>query len=370
MNDHRVHDRVVVSASAWLEMALAAIVTEARSSPVGLRDVVFDQMLLLSAKPRRTVQLTLLPAGGDGTTFEIHSLAEDADQTVPWTRHARGWTTTGDRLPIASSPLSELRFRLRDSVSPTTLAERLRERGLHYGPAFQCVERLWRRDREALGQLQVPTALAEQATAYRVFPGLLDAAFQMVAVALPANVVTSTAASTYVPTGLAALRYHRSPDRHCWAHVLLRQTHSDKVEIDIRLLSETGQPLVEIAGLQLEPLRIPPPVPSDTAIPLPPVDTAVVSRAALLAVEAPGRHALLHLYLRQQFASALRIPETRLDDSVPVGSLGLDSLMLINLGTKLEQDLGVKLEITDFIAGPSVSSLTETLLEELTREGQ
>jgi myxalamid-type polyketide synthase MxaB len=370
LNDHRVHDRAVVPASAWLEMALAAIVAEPRPSPVGLRDIVFEQILLLRGRPSRTVQLTLLPASGGETTFEIHSLAEDADATVPWTRHARGWTAAGDRLPIASSPLSELRFRLRESVSPTTLGERLQERGLHSGPAFQCVERLWRRDREALGKLQVPATLAQQATAYRVFPGLLDAAIQMVAVALPAHLLPSAGASTYVPTGLTALRFHRSPERHCWAHVLLRQTELDKVQADIRLLTETGQPLLEIAGLRLEPLPFPAPVPSARAVPPPRPATAVVSRAALLAVEAPGRHALLRSYLRQQFASALRITETRLDDSVPVGSLGLDSLMLVNLGTKLERDLGVRINITDFLAGPSVSTLTETLLEELTREGQ
>jgi acyl carrier protein len=350
-----VYDLPAVPGAAWLEMALAA----AGSGPVGLRDVAFERMMLLPAGQARTVQLVLTPDGAGGAAFAVSSLPDGAAATADWPRHARGHTGPAKPLLRASAPLSDLRFRLREPLAAEPLYDRLRARGLHYGPAFRGVEQVWRRDREALGRLRLP---AEQSAAFRVHPALLDAAFQLVAAALPAQ---TSDAMTYVPAGLAGLCFHRSPTSPGWGHVVLRLTGADAVEADVRLLDDAGQVAVEVAGLRLEAVTTRPAV-ADIVAPELRADGTAPTPDAVLAAAAPERHDLLQTYLRQQVADTLGLTVAKVDVAAPLPSLGLDSLMTVRLGMRLERAFRLKVEMVDFVEGLSVSALTTKLLERMT----
>jgi acyl carrier protein len=77
---------------------------------------------------------------------------------------------------------------------------------------------------------------------------------------------------------------------------------------------------------------------------------------------------LLQSYLRKGLADALGLAEPRLDVTVPLRHLGLDSLMVVRLGKRLERDLGVPLRMADLAEGPSVAALATAVLEQLTRQ--
>ena len=57
----------------------------------------------------------------------------------------------------------------------------MEKHGLQYGPSFRGVERIWRRNGEAIGRLRVPEAVASEASAYRIHPAVLDACFALYA---------------------------------------------------------------------------------------------------------------------------------------------------------------------------------------------
>jgi acyl transferase domain-containing protein len=366
LEDHRVQELPVVPGTAWLEMVLTAAM-DGHAGPVNLRDIAFEEMLPLPSGRKRTVQLTRTRAEASTSLFEIHSIFDNTDEASAWVRHARGRIAPGEKLPIASPPLSDLRFRLRKAMDPAALYEQLRRRGLHYGPAFQCLEQLWRRDREALGLLRLPSALAQQAGVYQVHPALLDAAFQLVAAALPANFFQSSETTLFVPTALAGLCFHRRPALRCWGHAFVRQIAAEGLEADIRLLDETGETLLEVARLRLQPLRSR----ADRVAPAVdgrPTDAPILDRAALLAADEPQRLASLQSYLRKQLAHALRVAESRLDESAPLDAFGLDSLMLLGLEVRLTHDLGVATKVADLLDGASIATLTPRLLEAIARK--
>jgi acyl transferase domain-containing protein len=372
LSDQRIHDIPVVPGVVWLEMALEAG-TARHGGSVGLREVAFEEMLLLSPGHPRTVQFTLTHADGQGSFFEIYSATADADTASPWTRHARGQITSAARLPIASPPLSDLRFRLRQTIAPDTLYERLRERGLHYGPALRCIEQLWRRDREALGKLRLSQELAEQSRAYQFHPVLLDAAFQLVAAALPAKMLQASEGKIFIPTRLTGLCFHRCATMPCWGHVCIQRMDGEILEADLRLLDETGEALLDIAGLRFQSFGGQHLVACNRSLPANVPDTLrsdapTLDREMLLAAEGQRRHDLLQAYLRKQLAHTLRLAESRLDVTAPLQAFGLDSLMLLGLGAKLMHSLGVTVKMSDLLGETSIATLSSWLMEKITQD--
>ena len=365
LEDHRVQNLLVVPAAVWLEMALAATRTEEPAGPVALRDVRFEEMLLLPPSGTRTVQLTLTQPEPDKKRFEIHSPRQAQQGASAWVRHACGRMATFEKLPIASPPLSDLRFRLRKAMSPAVLYQHLGQRGLQYGPRFRCVEQLCRRDREALGLLRLPLDLEQHVGAYHAFPALLDSAVQLVAAALPAPLLPASETSLSVPTFLAGLNQHRRLPGRCWGHVSIRQFSAEALDADIRLLDENGQVVLEIAGLRLQPLHSRPVAasPSEDGCPR---EELILNRAELLAEAEPRRLAIMQAFLRRQVASTLRIAEARLDDDAPLHAFGLDSLMLLGLRLKLTHALGATIEDAVFLDGTSLATLAPRLLAALT----
>jgi polyketide synthase 12/myxalamid-type polyketide synthase MxaF len=89
-------------------------------------------------------------------------------------------------------------------------------------------------------------------------------------------------------------------------------------------------------------------------------------RDALLALE-PGRRrrALLEDHLRRRVAQVLRLAPTRVDVGKPLRTLGLDSLMALELRNRLEADFGLKLPATLVWNHPTVSALVPHFAERL-----
>jgi acyl carrier protein len=74
---------------------------------------------------------------------------------------------------------------------------------------------------------------------------------------------------------------------------------------------------------------------------------------------------LLESGITEQVAKVLGFSATRLDIAESLTSLGLDSLMAIELRSWLNKETGVNLPTMKIMQGPSISQLAELILEEL-----
>ncbi len=89
-------------------------------------------------------------------------------------------------------------------------------------------------------------------------------------------------------------------------------------------------------------------------------------RKALSTINEPSaRHSLLTLYLQEQAARVLCLTPSQVDVERPLGTLGLDSLMAVELTHKVETDLGVILPIANFLQGPGIAQLSHDILVQL-----
>ncbi|WP_342374538.1 acyltransferase domain-containing protein [Myxococcus stipitatus] len=108
---------------------------------------------------------------------------------------------------------------------------------------------------------------------------------------------------------------------------------------------------------------------------LPPVPDAATLQAAsltastfskdLLSAEPAQRGPLLDSYLRELVASLLKMPVARLDSEQPLNTLGLDSLLSLELKHKIHAETGVNMQLDELLQGASVAHLSQRLAEQL-----
>jgi len=150
--------------------------------------------------------------------------------------------------------LEDIQERCQKEIPVPVFYGMLRERGIQLNASFQGIERLWRRDGEALGQVQLLEALEPEAGYYQVHPTLLDACFQVLVAALPDEALAGNTGTLYLPTGLRSFQLHGRPGKRVWSHAALESNAdllSDVIEGNVRILDEDGRVVAEALGLRL-----------------------------------------------------------------------------------------------------------------------
>lgn len=254
LRDHQVQGMTVLPGAAYIEMGLAAAAV-LPDAAYQLHDVVFKQALFVPPAAGCTLQVALAPAAGGAANFQIASRRSDSQEQTEWVIHAVGQLQPSDTpdASVASSDTPEqIRARCTVNISQAEHYQTMQASGLSYGPCFQAISEIWRRDGEALGQLQLPADLHTDTASYRVHPVLLDAAFQIVAATLPR---AEHGSDPFLPVGIRSLRVHGKPGTQVWCHALLCSpltNDAQRHEADLLLCDEAGRIVVEARGLQLQ----------------------------------------------------------------------------------------------------------------------
>ena len=87
--------------------------------------------------------------------------------------------------------------------------------------------------------------------------------------------------------------------------------------------------------------------------------------AAILAAPPAERQRLVQAHLQREVARVLGLAVSKLDVNQPLNTLGIDSLMAVELKNRIESDLRVAVPLIKVIQGPSVAELTVLLLNQL-----
>jgi acyl carrier protein len=85
-----------------------------------------------------------------------------------------------------------------------------------------------------------------------------------------------------------------------------------------------------------------------------------------MATPAGQRVELLADHLRQHASVVLRLAPSKIDVEQPLITMGIDSLMAVELRNRVEKDLGVSIPLLQLVKGPSLSELARTLIGAMT----
>jgi len=150
------------------------------------------------------------------------------------------------------------RERCVESISGAEHYERLRERGMEFGPGFAGVQNIWKGEAEAIGELDLPSVLEADVEAYEFHPAMLDAGLQLFMAILPTNDKASIGDRIYAPVGIGEVRVHSKPERKMWAHVSLRPetgVNAGTLIGDLRMFDERKNLIAENWGVRLQVLE-------------------------------------------------------------------------------------------------------------------
>jgi myxalamid-type polyketide synthase MxaE and MxaD len=259
--DHRVQGTVVLPGMAYVSMALSAAEEVFGRGPSALRDVEFHSALFLpEGKGARTVQTTVVMDGAEGAMVHVHSrssrasLGGDADN--PWTLHMSARIEQGrGAQPGASAPaaVAAIEARCGEEIARADFYRSLEEIGNQFGPRHQGIERLRRREGEALGRVALPSALGAEARQYFIHPAFLDACMQVGLAAMPtgerggAELGVQTA---FMPVRIERLAAHQRPGDLLWSHARFDPCAGVDLREDVRLFDDDGRVLLEVTGLE------------------------------------------------------------------------------------------------------------------------
>ncbi|MCW2144132.1 Acyl transferase domain-containing protein, partial [Actinoplanes cyaneus] len=166
---HVVLDRIVVPGTALVEMVLAAADRAGAGAGV-LDELLLQAPLTLTADGGVQVRVTV----GDGPEARPVTVHARADESEPWTLHATG-SVSADGSPepaglVAWPPAGA------DEVPIGDFYASLAGTGMTYGPSFQALRQVWRRDDEVFAEVTNDEAI----TGYGLHPALFDAALHAV----------------------------------------------------------------------------------------------------------------------------------------------------------------------------------------------
>ncbi|MEM8531240.1 MAG: amino acid adenylation domain-containing protein [Chloroflexota bacterium] len=87
-----------------------------------------------------------------------------------------------------------------------------------------------------------------------------------------------------------------------------------------------------------------------------------LTRETLLRANSAEHQGLMESYLQQLLAHVLAVPIEKLDQQRTISTLGLDSLMAVEVQHTIEQDFNLLIPMVDVIQGPSIPQFAATLL--------
>jgi NADPH:quinone reductase-like Zn-dependent oxidoreductase len=253
--DHKLQGASLLPATAYVEMALAASAEVLDNTPFALTEIEFKKALFLGEAGASTVQ-TILYAGAPGQMhFRVYSRPAGNDGRDSWTLHATGKARIENGRENSSDVLmsspDEIRSRCTEDVSGADYYQALRSMGFDYGPAFQGIERVWRGQGEALGQIKLPQSLESDQGKYRLHPAVLDSCTQVLAAAVSLS-IGEDADGLYIPISYGEVREFKPAGPRFWSHARLWEENGDSKTLqgDVRLLDDEGRVLAEVLGVR------------------------------------------------------------------------------------------------------------------------
>ncbi|MFF8956261.1 type I polyketide synthase [Streptomyces sp. NPDC014894] len=244
--DHAVGGAVLVPATAFLELAFAAA---DRAGAGRIEELTVEAPLVLAERAAVRVQVAVgAPEPDGGRAFTVHVRPDaGADDPEPWTLHASGvlgGTAAGEGPSVPRQwPPAGAKPEPLDGVY-----DRLADLGYAYGPAFQCLDALWRSGDELYAEVSLPVEQHAAAERFGLHPALFDALLHpLVLHAAEAGTPGEGVRLPFAWTG-AALRAAGATA----LRVRIAPTGPDAYTL--AAVDPAGQPVISLEGLTLRPV--------------------------------------------------------------------------------------------------------------------
>ncbi|MFC9758819.1 type I polyketide synthase, partial [Streptomyces sp. NPDC056921] len=174
--DHAVFGSVLLPGTAFVELALHA---GERVGCAVLDELTIQAPLVLPERGAVILQVVVGAGAEDGRRpVAIHSSPANSVEDETWTLHASGFVAEA----VAQPAVGLAEWPPRDAVVVETggLYEDMAGAGFGYGPVFQGLRAVWRRDGEVFAEVALGQDLWDEAGRFGLHPALLDSALHAI----------------------------------------------------------------------------------------------------------------------------------------------------------------------------------------------
>jgi acyl transferase domain-containing protein/NADPH:quinone reductase-like Zn-dependent oxidoreductase/NADP-dependent 3-hydroxy acid dehydrogenase YdfG/acyl carrier protein len=253
LRDHVVADKVLLPGAAYLDAGLAAAAQITGRPAPALDDVRFVAPLVVEDNDITTLRFTVESSSGRFTA------SSRSKSSAGWTRHASGRIVDGLIRPELQLPeVTEYA-----AIKAADLYDRLAERGLKYGPAFQRILDARVGEGRVVARIDASGAGAT-ASNHQAHPAVLDAALQCVALLVgeQSNGLDTGALGAFVPAAVRHVRHFAELPDHVMVGVTRREAEPGEANLvaDVVLADWEGHVLIELHRVQFQPISPRPPV--------------------------------------------------------------------------------------------------------------
>jgi acyl transferase domain-containing protein/aryl carrier-like protein len=358
---HRVGGDVVAPGAVFMTMALQAARKAVGEGTRALKRIIFSHALILAPDAQPRLQ-TVLKAHDDGQELQTFSMGEDSG----WVLHARSVIDSsqgqdGD-LTEALAARDELLRSAAMVLDQSRYYELLGGCGLEYRSGFRSIESVWSKDQRAFGRIAVPSDVVAEPELFQV--ACIDSALQLAIATLPPSIVFR--GRQLISIGVDGFTFHHVPSGVFQAYARCGNGLDPNVfSVDVVAFAESGEPLFQVEGLKVRLLEV---APSATRgkVQGEPARQAVQTLLAELGQLEPSRRQSRALQeLRQIVAVVVKLAVERVPIDQPLRTLGMDSVMSLELRNRIEARVGVRVSATALWNHPTIESLAEFLLRQV-----
>jgi acyl transferase domain-containing protein/NAD(P)-dependent dehydrogenase (short-subunit alcohol dehydrogenase family)/acyl carrier protein len=261
LKDHQLFSTIVVPATAYLEMGMAAG-RQVVGQHFEMADFNIFEPLFLEPGKRPVLQVILSPGKARRWDFEIYSGSEAEDGREPaWRLHASGKLGAMDEsgrdseTKIDMAEKTRIHTRCSENIGGTWYYDMLKTVGVAYGPAFRGLAQIHKGDGEIVGDIRLPEGMDDDTALYFLHPALMDTCFQVLGLALYGDVHSEDRQRVYLPMGLEQYRVYQGGRKPAWCHGAIRSGVQENAETfigDVQVYGDDGVRLAEIVGLRFK----------------------------------------------------------------------------------------------------------------------
>ncbi|MFG2628157.1 SDR family NAD(P)-dependent oxidoreductase [Streptomyces sp. NPDC048473] len=383
VRDHRIGRAAVAPGAAYADMALSAACEVAQAGDAeafAVRDLTFHEPLVVPESGVRRVQ-TVLVEGENESSVRVFARRDGGTDMVcvadAVVAPVIASTEPGEAALLDPAALQE---RMGEELDGAGYYGLLAARGVAYGAAYQGIERIWRGEGnrgEALARLRfTPDTVTLGDPGHELHPCFLDSALQAAVAPVLGPKWGTGQEHPFLSAGIGRVVVHSRPGPDAWAYAVVRGGDEDarRYEVDVTVLGPDGGLVVEVTGVTVVGQdRLPPGLEPDGSEAAGTTDsgagedaTGAPVRDSLLSVPAgPERRTALETVIRENVAHVVKLAASRVDADVPLRSLGIDSVMSLELRNRLEQELGVRLSATVIWNYPTVREMAPFLARKM-----
>ncbi|SJN59051.1 Phenolphthiocerol synthesis polyketide synthase type I Pks15/1 [Vibrio ruber DSM 16370] len=242
LQDHRVQGTVVVPAAMFIELALEAGRVVLKDGPLSLSSIDILRMLVIPDGEKIDVQVKIKLLQDGTYRFSIHS------HQFRWEQHCSGIIES--TIQVRNTPqhsLQQIQQQCRQEISMSEYYTHMAQGGLELGRQFQTLKQIWNGEQVALARIGLLEESEQKG--YCLHPLLMDACFQILSTLIPED-----DEALYLPRAVNQIRLFSKPDSaQVWATARLISYSPERLQADFELITDDGQLVAMIEGLQLVP---------------------------------------------------------------------------------------------------------------------